>query len=92
VITLSGCGIGAGVMACAAVATARAKPATVQAVHAATLLQQTNGHAKIPEEGKSAEIREVNTARRELSRISAVKVLSAKAGMQRRVATSAPSD
>jgi hypothetical protein len=60
------------------------------AVHEAALLQQTNGHAKIPEEGKSAEIREVNTARRELSRISAVKVLSAKAGMQRRVATSAP--
>src|SRR5690349_18726103 len=52
-----------------------------QAVHEAALLQQTNGHAKIPEEGKSAEIREVNTARRELSRISAVKVLSAKAGM-----------
>ena len=35
-----------------------------QAVQEATLLQQTNGHAKMPEERKRAEIREINAARR----------------------------
>jgi lipopolysaccharide/colanic/teichoic acid biosynthesis glycosyltransferase len=35
-----------------------------QAVHEAKLLQQTNGHAKMPEERKRAEIREINAARR----------------------------
>ena len=35
-----------------------------QAVQEATLLQQTNGHSKMPEERKRAEIREINAARR----------------------------
>jgi sugar transferase len=35
-----------------------------QAVQEATLLQQTNGHAKVPEERKRAEIRDINAARR----------------------------
>jgi lipopolysaccharide/colanic/teichoic acid biosynthesis glycosyltransferase len=35
-----------------------------QAVQEATLLQQTNGHSKMPEERKPAEIREINAARR----------------------------
>ncbi len=35
-----------------------------QAVQEATLLQQTNGHAKMPDERKRAEIREINAARR----------------------------
>jgi hypothetical protein len=35
-----------------------------QAVQQATLLQQTNGHSKVPEERKRAEIREINAARR----------------------------
>jgi lipopolysaccharide/colanic/teichoic acid biosynthesis glycosyltransferase len=34
-----------------------------QAVQEATLLQQTNGHSKMPEERKRAEIREINAAR-----------------------------
>jgi len=35
-----------------------------RAVQEATLLQQTNGHAKMPEERRRAEIREINGARR----------------------------
>ena len=33
-----------------------------QAVHAATLLQQVNGHAKTPQERKRAEVREITAA------------------------------
>ncbi|MFZ1150868.1 MAG: sugar transferase, partial [Xanthobacteraceae bacterium] len=36
-----------------------------QAVQEATLLQQTNGHAKVPEERKRAEIREIISAGRQ---------------------------
>jgi hypothetical protein len=35
-----------------------------QAVQEAALLQQSKGHAKMPEERKRAEIREINAARR----------------------------
>ena len=35
----------------------------------ATLLQQTNGHSKTPEERKRPEIREINAARRQSSPI-----------------------
>lgn len=63
-----------------------------RAVHEATLLQQTNGHAKILEEGKPADVREIIAARRQFSPVSPVKVLPAKTSMQRRVATSAQSD
>lgn len=40
-----------------------------EAVHDATLLQQTNGHSKTPEERKRPEIREINAARRPSSPI-----------------------
>lgn len=63
-----------------------------QVVQEATLLQQTNGHSKMPEERKSAEIREITAARHQLSPMSPVKVLPAKANTPRRVATSAQSD
>jgi hypothetical protein len=53
---------------------------------------QTNGHAKMPEERKSAEIREITPDRRQLSPMSPGKVFPAKASMPRRVATSAQSD
>jgi hypothetical protein len=61
-------------------------------VREAALPQQTNGHAKILEQRKPAENREITTVRRELSRTSPVKGFPAKAGLQRRVATSAQSD
>jgi hypothetical protein len=63
-----------------------------QAVQEATLLQQTNGHSKMTEERKSAEIREITAARHQLSPTSPVKVFPAKANTARRVATSAQSD
>lgn len=63
-----------------------------QAVQEATLLQQTNGHSKMPEDRKPAEIREIAAARYQLSPMSPVKVFPAKASMPRRVATSAQSD
>jgi hypothetical protein len=63
-----------------------------RAVQQATLLQQANGHAKIPQERKRAEIREITAARHQLSPMSPVKVFPAKANTPRRVATSAQSD
>lgn len=63
-----------------------------QAVQEPTLLQQTNGHSKMPEERKSAEIREITAARHQLSPMSPVKVFPPKANTPRRVATSAQSD
>ena len=63
-----------------------------QVVHEATLLQQTNGHAKMLEQGKPAEIREITTVQRQLSPMFPVKVFPAKASMQRRVANSTQSD
>jgi hypothetical protein len=53
-----------------------------QAVQEATLLQQTNGHSKMPEERKPAEIREINAARRPTIPVSA----RARADQRRRTA------
>ena len=44
-----------------------------QVVHEATLLQQTNGHAKMLEQGKPAEIREITTVQRQLSPMFPIK-------------------
>jgi Bacterial sugar transferase len=57
-----------------------------QAVQEAALLQQTNGHAKMPEARSRGEIRELTVDRRRLSLTSAAKVAPAKASVQGGVA------